>query len=204
MKKVVNVGIGGRSFTIDEDAYARLDSYLRHFRGRLSCPQDQASEVMNDLEGRIAELFMLETSYGQRVVSLDIVNKVVGQLGMPDGSAETSDEGQGAYSDGRTYRAEPQGTYGTAPKKFYRDPDDKIIGGVCSGVAAYFNIDASIIRVLMAIFILAGTIGFWVYLILWVVLPAALTPAQKCEMRGLEPTAENMARFSGTNSNTRK
>jgi len=203
MKKVVNVGIGGRSFTIDEDAYSRMDLYLQHFRSRLTCPQDQVGEVMNDIEGRIAELLVQETGYGQRVVSLDMVNKVASQLGMPDGSAEpNSSSGQsGASSSGQTYYAEPPGGRSAAPRKLYRDPDDKVFGGVCSGVAAFFNIDVSLVRIIMVVALLAGTVGFWAYIILWVVLPAALTPAQKCELRGIYPTAENMAKFSTTSTN---
>ena len=84
MKKVINAGIGGRSFTVDEDAYARLDSYLVLFKSRLS--SESSDEVMSDLESRIAELFAAEVGAGQRVVNLDIVERVISQLGMPDGS----------------------------------------------------------------------------------------------------------------------
>ena len=83
----------------------------------------------------------------------------------------------------------------TANKKFYRDSDNKFIGGVCSGLAIYFNIDTMLIRIIFLVFLLAGTAGFWAYLILWFVAPLAKTSAQKCELRGLPVTAENMAKY---------
>ena len=82
MKKVINAGIGGRSFTVDEDAYARLDSYLILFKSRLGA--DSSAEVMADIESRVAELFAAEVGNGQMVVDLPIVEKVIAQLGLPD------------------------------------------------------------------------------------------------------------------------
>ena len=71
-----------------------------------------------------------------------------------------------------------------------------MIGGVCSGLAAYFDIDVTLIRIVFLALLLAGSFGFWLYLIIWIVAPKALTPAQKCELRGLETTAENLAKFT--------
>ena len=93
MKKVTNACIGGRSFTLDEDAYGRLSAYLEHFRARLTVPELQKGEVMDEIEGRIAELFYQEVGDGARVVSLQLVEKVISTLGMPDGSAETGTAG---------------------------------------------------------------------------------------------------------------
>ena len=90
MKKVVNVSVGGRSFSLDEDAYARLLTYFDHFKARLDRDTQSAKEeVMADLENRIAELFDQGTGGASyRVVNLALVTKVVEQLGMPDGSKE--------------------------------------------------------------------------------------------------------------------
>ena len=90
MKKVVNVSVGGRSFSLDEDAYARLTAYFDHFKARLDRDTQSAKEeVMADLENRIAELFDQGTGGASyRVVNLALVTKVVEQLGMPDGSME--------------------------------------------------------------------------------------------------------------------
>ena len=179
MKKVVNAGIGGKSFVVDEDAYARLDSYLILFKSRLGA--DSSAEVMSDLEGRIAELFSAEICSGQRVVDLQLVEKVISQLGMPDGSPMPG--------------AEPFASDEKPQRRLYRDTDDRRIAGVCSGLAAYFDVDVVLIRVLMLVALVAGSAGFWIYVILWIAVPKALTSAQKCELRGLAPTAENLAKF---------
>ena len=217
MKKVVNASIGGRGFALDDDAYARLSAYFDHFKARLNKDSQSArNEVMSDLEGRIAELF--DQGIGgatYRVVDLDLVNRVVGQLGMPDGSAEPMDWGQGpssastgpaaAGTGGSAGTGTPgpdfsyNGEKGEARKRLYRDSDNKAIGGVCSGLGAFLNIDITVVRIIILLAMLLWGSGLVVYLVLWIVVPLAKTPAQKCEMRGLEPTAENMARFSEYN-----
>lgn len=205
MKKVINASIGGKSFSLDEDAYNRLSSYFDHFRNRLTQDtQNAREEVMSDLEGRIAELFDQGTGgAAYRVVDLSLVNKVVNQLGMPDGSAEPmgpsatsgNSTGTGTHeSSGPDFSY--SGTKGEAKKRLYRDPDNKAIGGVCSGLGAFLNIDVTIVRIIILLALLLWGSGLIVYLVLWIVVPMASTPAQKCEMRGLDPTAENMASFS--------
>ena len=215
MKKVVNVSVGGRSFSLDEDAYARLTAYFDHFKARLDRDTQSAKEeVMADLENRIAELFDHGTGGASyRVVNLALVSKVVEQLGMPDGSKEP----YSAYSESTSSREESKfgadneysgpnpgsgpdfsynGAQGTVRRRLFRDMDSKTIGGVCSGLAAFLNIDITLVRILALLALLLWGTGLLVYLVLWIVVPPARTPAEKCEMRGFEPTAENMARFS--------
>ena len=195
MKKVLNISLGNRTFTLEEDAYARLSEYLEHFRTRLSetsgAPYTQNAEVMEDLESRIAELFLQEVGTDGRVVRLDLVERVTRQLGMPDGAPEGA--GYGSARDTGT-RTSSYNT--TVPKRLYRDEDNRRIAGVCAGLAVYLDIDVVITRVLMLVAILFGTVGFWIYVICWIAIPKALTPAQKCEMHGLPVTAENLARFA--------
>lgn len=192
MKRVTNACIGGRNFTLDADAYNRLDAYLQHFRAKLTVPETQKGEVMDEIEGRIAELFYQQVGESARVVYLSLVEKVVGTLGMPDGSPETGYSYSAAFSEDK------------APRKLYRDIDNKGIAGVCAGLAQYFNIDVTIIRIIMLVALIAGTSGFWIYVILWIAVPKAETPAQKCEMQGIPATAGNMARFAGRAQDTYK
>ena len=203
MKKVVNASVGGRSFSFDEDAYTRLVAYFDHFKARLNKDSKAAEdEVMSDLENRIAELFDQGTGGASyRVVDLPLVTRVVGQLGMPDGSAEPVSGTAGASSgERRTETTGPDFSYagdkGDRKKRLFRDPDNKAIGGVCAGLAAFLNIDITIVRIVLLLALLLWGSGFIVYLVLWIVVPLAKTSADKCEMRGLEPTAENMAKFS--------
>ena len=184
MKKTINAGIGKRSFVIDEDAYARLDSFLNHFRARINSTDKK--EVMEDLEERIAELFTAETSGGATVVDLNLVNKVIAEIGMPDGTDE--------FASSATASSSAEEAKG--PKKLFRNPDDKVLGGVCSGIAAYFDTDVVLIRVLFVALLICASAGFWAYLIFWIVTPLAKTAADRCAMRGLAPTMENLSKYS--------
>lgn len=196
MKKVVNVGIGGKSFVMEEDAYAKLKNYLDRFRTNAKMGI-QTKEVMDDLEGRIAEIFSESLNSYQDVINMGMVNKVIGQLGMPDGEPFIDgDAGQGAgsrhESDGDSFT-----NYFNRPvRKLYRDPMNKSLGGVCSGLAIYFGLDTLLVRILFVIAFFMGSAGFWIYMILWVAVPLANTPVRKCEMYGLPVTAENLRRFA--------
>ena len=184
MKKTLNIGIGGKSFIIDEDAHERLKDYLGTFRTRLK--DDQGQEVMDDIEARISELLLTNLGSGQQTVSLDMVNQITAQLGMPDGRPENETKNE---------KMEEEKTMNPV-KKLYLDVESRKIGGVCSGLAAYFDIDVTLVRIIFLALFLAGSFGFWLYLIIWIVAPKAVTPAQKCELRGIEANAENMARFT--------
>ncbi|MBO4671223.1 MAG: PspC domain-containing protein [Bacteroidales bacterium] len=187
MEKVITTGIGGRSFTINEDAYGRLDSYLNNFRAHLK--DVSKDEVMDELESRIADIFYSEVGDSTRVIDMDLVQKVIAQLGMPDGSDSNADAAPGASAE-----------KGQQQRRLYRDTDDVRIAGVCSGLALYFGVDTALIRIIMLVALIAGSAGFWIYVILWIAVPKADTPAKKCELRGLVANASNMAKFSTTKS----
>ncbi len=180
MKKVLNVGIGGRPFVIEEDAYDRLENYLARFRNRTDMGY-QTKEVMEELESRIAEIFSESISCEQEVISCETVDKVIATLGMPDGS-----DANDADSNPR-YRAPGRGE-----RKIYRDIDHNTIGGVCSGLSYYTDIDVVIWRIIFACLLIFGSFGFWIYVIMWIVIPAARTGVEKCDMMGIPVTAENI------------
>lgn len=180
MKQITNVAIGGRNFTISNDAYSMLDNWLATFRSKIE-PASQADDVMVEIEERIAELFTEAASVPNYVVDVDLVQKVMRQLGMPDGSDP---------DNGSTCAAPERPVH-----RFYRDKDDCKIAGICSGIAKYFNIDILLVRVIAVILIFCGGCGLWAYLILWFISPVAVTPLQKCELYGWSPTAENLRRF---------
>lgn len=193
MKKTINAGIGGKSFIMDEDAYERLKSYLETFRKRLD-PQ-QGNEIMDEIENRIAELLSGEMIAPGQTVSLSKINRITSQLGMPDGKPEFEDNNMNQEIKSDIMEEKKMNPV----HKLYLDQDEKKIAGVCSGLAAYFDIDVTVVRILMLIVAVVGvSCGFWIYLIIWIVAPKALTPAQKCELRGWETTAENLAKFTET------
>ncbi len=214
MKEVMNIGIGGKSFVVETSAYEILRDYLELFSSKIKL--GESSEVMEDIESRIAELCSENISAYKNVVTESIVVKIVTQLGLPNGESYRPFQGaasgaaKGAASTSAGAATGASGAYSGAagaaygagaeeqrvPKKLFRDSDDKMIGGVCSGLGFYLGADPVLVRVLFLIALLFGTLGFWVYLIIWIVAPLAVNPVQKCEMRGLAPTAENLGKFS--------
>ena len=183
MKKTINVALGGRCFIIDEDAYNSLFSYLESYKAGLS-PSGK-SEVMDELEMRIADLFE-EKMKGREVVDIEIVHKIIDQLGMPEWQSDSASEAS----------SEPGQQNSSISKRFYRDMETNMIGGVCSGLSIYFNIDIILVRVIFIVALFCGSVGFWIYVVLWLLAPVARTAVQKCEQRGIPPTVENIRYFA--------
>ena len=191
MKKTLNVAIGGCSFTIDEDAYMALESYLDSFKAGLDS-SSSSSQVMDELEMRIADL--LKVQIGRReVIDLNMVNAVLNQIGPVATRPQQTNSNAGQQTQEETYGGQQ---YKEAVRKFYRDAEKKRIAGVCSGLALYLNIDVTLIRIVFLVALICGSAGFWIYLVLWIVAPEARTAAEKCELRGIPATAENIRRFT--------
>lgn len=171
MKITVSINLGGYSFNIDEDAYSELKRYLKnleiHFAG-----EESSSEILSDIESRMAELFRAKLTGYKQVININDVNEVISVMGAPEDISE---------NEGPT-RKEKFSKPGT--HRIYRDPDRRIIGGVCAGMGAYWDIEPWIIRVIFFALTMAGGLGILIYLILYVVLPEAKTTAQKIEMKG--------------------
>lgn len=189
MKKTLNVAIGGCSFTIDDDAYKALEEYLDSFKAGLD-NSSSSNEVMDELEMRIADL--LKEKIGRReVIDLSMVNAVLNQIGPISTRTVRSEESTSQQNE-QQYRPGNQETV----RKFYRDAEGKKIAGVCSGLALYLNIDVTLVRIIFLVAFLCGSAGFWIYIVLWIVAPEARTAAEKCELRGIPATAENIRRFT--------
>ena len=191
MKKTLNVAIGGCSFTIDEDAYMALESYLDSFKSGLDS-SSSSSQVMDELEMRIADLLKVQISR-REVIDLNMVNAVLNQIGPVAPRPQQTNNNAGQQTQEETYGGQQ---YKEAVRKFYRDAEKKRIAGVCSGLALYLNIDVTLIRIVFLVALICGSAGFWIYLVLWIVAPEARTAAEKCELRGIPATAENIRRFT--------
>ena len=186
MKKTITVNLNGRVFTMDEDAYRLLDSYLNNLRIYFR-KEEGASEIIADFEARIEELLSEKTRLGFQVITIEQVEEVMARVGKPADFAERED----AKEDKQTYFTESK----ESGKKFYRNPDDKMFGGVCSGVAAYFGWDVLAVRIVSIVLLFATS--FWivpVYLLAWILLPGAFTAEQKLQMRGKPITVENIGK----------
>lgn len=202
MKKTFSINVAGFPFTIDDDAYNLLSDYLSTIEKAFS-RQEDSNEIVSDIESRIAELLLECTSSGSPIVSAADVEKVIARVGQPEDMIE---EDINVASDGKGEKitVEEHETITPPPynppkkpigKKLYRDPQNSILGGVCSGFAWYLNSDPTTVRLItVLIALLSVSTGAIAYIILWIVIPEAQTPLQRMEMMGEEPTVENIGK----------
>ncbi len=184
MKQTLTVNLNGIVFHIDNDAYGLLQDYLQEIEQNLGNTEDTA-DVLRDIEARIGELFMdMLRKGGVQVVNEQMVRQVMKQLGSPEAFADEdeSEKGQNTKEEGQKAVA----------KRLYRDEDNELLGGVCAGLGAYLGIDAVWIRLLFVFFTIVYGAAFFLYILLWVIVPAARTAAQRLEMRGVEPSVSNI------------
>jgi len=184
MKKTFTININGSVFHIDDDAFDKLQRYLHMLNQHFSVAVE-GQEILQDIEARIAELLIERTNNKLEVVTDAMVEEVIDRMGKPEDFMDQAEEEPSAKPQPE---AEPK-----IRQRLYRDGDSRVIGGVCSGMSAYFNLDVVILRILfvVAIFISFGT-GLVAYLVLWIAVPKAKTTAQKLEMKGKEATVSNI------------
>ena len=184
MKKTLTVNLGGTVFNIDDDAYRLLDNYLSnlkmHFRKEAG-----ADEIIDDIERRISELFAEKLTAGSQVITITDVEEVIARMGKPEDMEAENDSEPSVGNATRT----------TIHRRLYRNPDDKLLGGVISGMAAYLGWDVTLLRLLLLVVLICG-VGTLipVYIVCWLVIPEARTAAEKLSMRGEAVTVENIGK----------
>lgn len=262
MKKNISINIGGIIFHIEEDGYDTLRKYLDSINAYFSSYEDN-SEILADIESRIAEIFLSKLSDGKQVVTKDDVASLIHTMGsvsdfkaaeeqgapQAESQKKSEDEfkkeasgntsaGKKLHRDqrrkilggvcaglGHYFNVDPVwprllfallvlGSYGSLMliyiilwiflpgsteleeegevKKLFRDPEKKVIGGVASGVAAFFGADTTLIRILFVVFSIVGGLGFLIYVILWIALPEAKSITEKMQMQGEPVTLSNI------------
>lgn len=193
MKQTVTANVGGIAFHIDEDAYSTLSTYLREIENHLH-ESDSKTEIMQDIEARIAELFKQHLNFSHlEVVNLAMVQDVVNQLGQPEVISDGMEEPQDTEDEDNT----ETGTPGEQPKpafrkRLYRDVANQSISGVCAGLGKYIGVDAIWFKLLFLFFTFFNGVGLLAYVILWIIMQPADTAARRLEMQGIEPSAENI------------
>ena len=194
MKKIININLGGYPFTIDIDAYERMESYFdsleRYFK-----EYESPHEIIFDIEVRMGELFR-ENIGASAIVSIKDIEEVIKILGTPeDISKENPDnEDYNFNSTGREKRSYRDKNEYKVGKKLFRNPEDKIVAGVCSGLSNYFGIQEPIwIRLFFVVLTLSG-MSILLYLVLMVLMPKAKTEADFKAMRGEPIDIDTIAR----------
>lgn len=204
MRKVENINLGGIPFIINYDAYEKLENYLDAVRSQFSDSSGQ-EEIMQDIEIRMAEIFN-EKLQSKKIVDMNILDEAISMMGTPDqfdmdSSYDTSsEESSGSKQDHKQKKSSKskrsftsEGEYSVG-KKLFRDPENEMIAGVCSGLSAYFGISDPIwMRILFVILLIGGFSGGIIYIILWILMPEAKTSSDRLAMKGKDINISSIA-----------
>jgi phage shock protein C len=183
MKKTLSIHLGRQLFVIEEDAFDRLQQYLNRLEASLQ-GENGTAEIIEDIEMRFAELLMSYLGETRKVVTITDIEKGIESLGEPEVISEDTprEEAQSRTSSQQT----------GGQRRFFRDPEGGMLGGVCSGIAAYLNIDPVIVRIIFVLMAFAGFAGGLIYVILWVIVPNANTPSERLQMQGKAVTIDSL------------
>ncbi|MBK8519374.1 MAG: PspC domain-containing protein [Chitinophagaceae bacterium] len=171
MKQVININFQGRVVPIEVTAFELLKNYTeslsRHFAN-----EEGKEEIINDIESRIGELFQEKITKGATCITDDDVNAIIKNMGRPEefeAMDDTQTQSASSSQDQSHGHAQPAGN-----KRLFRDENDKVLGGVCSGLANYFNMDVVIARIIFVVLLFSG-VGFLTYIIMWIAVPSSAT-----------------------------
>ena len=182
MNKTVNINLGGMVFHIDEDAYQKLSRYFDAIKRSLSNANGQ-DEIIKDIELRIAELISEKHNSDKQVISIKEIDEIITVMGQPE-DYRIEDDATNTSTD--TYNNH------STNKKLYRDKENGMVGGVLAGLGHYFGVDKVWLRILLLVMVFAWGTGVLAYIILWIVMPEAVTTAEKLEMKGEPVTISNI------------
>jgi phage shock protein C len=197
MQRIIQINLAGRITPIEEDAYHILKDYISSLE-KLFASEEGRDEIIQDIEIRIAELFAMRLQNGAPAIDKEDVRKVMDTLGHaydigsdtatgpaytnPNTPVKVTTQQKSNYQNNYNYRH-----YDNKSRRLFRNPNDKVIGGVCSGLGSYFDIDPVIIRLIFATCFLIAGIGLMVYIVAWIVIPVPRTPEEMRTMMGGEP-----------------
>jgi phage shock protein PspC (stress-responsive transcriptional regulator) len=175
MNKTVNINLAGIFFHIDEDAYAKLQRYLEAIKRSFTDSQGR-SEIIADIEARIAELFTERIKDEKQVISITEVEEVISVMGQPEDYLVDEE----IFED----EPQPQQRKKSSGRRLFRDTENAYIGGVCSGLSHYFDVDSLWIRLGWLLLFFVGGTGLFIYILLWILMPSAESTAEKLAMTG--------------------
>lgn len=174
MKKVININFQGRVIPIEESAYDMLKQYVESLR-RFFAEEEGRDEIINDIEGRIAELFGESLKKGNTCITDEEVNNIIESMGRPEDFEGEENKVHSQLGSEKSGTANESAAYESIPEprgRLYRDDNDKILGGVCGGLGNYLRVDPTIVRLVFALLSFGAGTGILVYLLLWIILPS--------------------------------
>lgn len=226
MKKNISINIFGTIYAIDEDAYQLLDNYLESMKNYFM-RQEGGEEIADDIEHRVAELLWENKQNGMEAVSIDVVKEIINKIGNADQideetpiheNCEDTNNGEENDKSSTTENSEQQEQAQSSTffdkvkthmheRHLYRNTNDKMLGGVCSGLSEYFGVGDPVfwrIGTIVLTFVFMGAEYWFVpdflhiffpvaYIILWILVPEARTAEEKLRMRGKKITPENLS-----------
>jgi phage shock protein PspC (stress-responsive transcriptional regulator) len=171
MKQVININFQGRVVPIETTAFEILKNYTNSLNGHFA-NEEGKEEIINDIESRIGELFQERITKGATCITDDHVNAIINSIGRPEDFEPMDDTQTKASTDSSSYQQQSTSSNtGNGHKRLFRNENDKVLGGVCSGLANYFNIDVVIARIIFVVLLFSG-VGFLTYIIMWVAVPS--------------------------------
>lgn len=187
MKKNITINLLGSLYAIDEDAYELLNQYLNNMK-RYFARKEDGAEIADDIEHRIAELLADLKAQGVEAITIEHIEDIIKRIGNPE---EMDDEEWNENPEENTASApEPEQRVG---KKLFRNPDDKMLSGVTSGIAAFFGLDTLLCRILMVLFaLITKGVMIPIYLLMWLIMPEARTPEERLMMQGKPVNMNNL------------
>lgn len=193
MTKTLTVNIGGMVYTIDEDAYQLLDTYLSNLKKHFA-HEESADEILYDMEQRMGELFSERIESKNQIITLKDVEDVIKLMGQPEDFQEGESESPTNSTQDKAEDSKDKGD-----RRLFRDPDNKILGGVLAGIAHYYNLDVTLVRlgfvVCGAILLHVGILSLLIlYMIGWAVIPEASDAADRLAMHGEKINVENIGK----------
>jgi phage shock protein PspC (stress-responsive transcriptional regulator) len=195
MNKVIIINLNGIAYQLEENGYEALRRYLDAAAGRLEGNPDR-DEIIADIEQSIADKFRAALGANKTVVVTKEVLDVIEEMGPVQDASDDAAGGAAGGAAARKAGPEPAaaGESPPPPKRLYRIREGAQLFGVCNGLAAYFNIDVTLIRILFACMVLTGGAGFLLYLAMVLVVPWANTAAERAAATGSPSTAEEFIR----------
>jgi len=181
MNKIIKINLAGQAVSIDEQAYDSLSQYMRSLE-RYFINTESGKEILEDIEARIAELFFATLRSNDFISEIHVQEAITLMGTAQDMGAEDNDESQ----DSQAYKDPKR-------KKLFRDKEDAIFGGVCSGIGAYYGLDTIAVRIMFILLVMLAGAPIVAYILLWAIIPAAITAQDRYRMHGDASTISDIA-----------